>query len=496
MWSSITVLALALIVTAENATTYTGQQPREPSAQALQTEWLELLAEAIRGDAEAQFRAGVMYRDGTGVRRSDEQAAVWFRRAAEQGHALAQFNLSGYLYSGRGVSLDRSEAVVWCRKAAEQGVAGAQYLLGRLYQSGGGVAQSDAQAVFWYRKAAEQGFAEAQVDLGVMYAAGSGLPQSDAQAAVWFRKAAEQGNAAAQCFLGVMYEVGRGVPQDYTQAHKWLNLAASRAPSDKQAEYAAARNRVARMATPEQVAEAQRLAQTWTPAESSSNPSVDRAVSRAMPSVEPAIKWRRANPSQTEVLQLKAADKFPSTNPDVFERSAAAVVSLRGSQGTGTGFLITRDGLALTNHHVVDKQNGLSATLRDGRQLAVRVLRSSPDADVALIQVHCASDCFTLDLTRGNPTIGRDVYVIGNALALDFTLTRGIVSGLRLVRGVTLVQTDAAINPGNSGGPIIDAKTREVLAIVASKVTAEGAEGVGFGVAIGDALRVLGIQSQ
>ena len=136
------------------------------------------------------------------------------------------------------------------------------------------------------------------------------------------------------------------------------------------------------------------------------------------------------------------------------------------------------------------------SVLRDGRQLAVRILRSNPEADVALIQINCSSDCFTLDPARSSPRVGTEVHVIGNPLALDYTLTRGIVSGLRLAGGVTLVQTDAAINPGNSGGPIIDAKTREVVAIVSLKATAQGVEGLGFGIAISDALRVLGIQWQ
>ena len=67
--------------------------------------------------------------------------------------------------------------------------------------------------------------------------------------------------------------------------------------------------------------------------------------------------------------------------------------------------------------------------------------------------------------------------MIGNPLALDFTLTRGVGGGLRLAGGVTLLQTDAALNPGNSGGPIIDAKTREVVAIVWWKVSSQAAEG-------------------
>lgn len=227
-----------------------------------------------------------------------------------------------------------------------------------------------------------------------------------------------------------------------------------------------------------------------------SQPVSEAAPPRATaPSFAP-IKWRRATPSLSEIVELSAADRNPSPKTDKFERAADAVVRLRSSRGGGTGFLITRDGLALTNHHVVEDQNALQGTLRDGRRLSVRVLRSDAGADVALVQIDCATDCFTLDLATANPKVGKDVYVIGNPLELDYTLTRGVVSGLRLAGGITLLQTDAALNPGNSGGPILDAETGQVLGIVSWKVTGARAEGLGFGVAAPDAARVLGIQHQ
>lgn len=208
------------------------------------------------------------------------------------------------------------------------------------------------------------------------------------------------------------------------------------------------------------------------------------------------VNWRRPAPSADEILYVRHEDRNPRIHADRFERAADAVVRLDGPTGTATGFVITRDGLALTNHHVVENQTYLEASLRDGRRLPVRVLRSDSTADVALVQIDCAVDCFTLDLATMNPRVGADVHVIGNALALDHTLTRGIVSGLRLARGVTLIQTDAALNLGNSGGPIILAETGEVLAVVTWKVAGGTAEGLGFGVSVIDALRVLGIQYQ
>ena len=117
-----------------------------------------------------------------------------------------------------------------------------------------------------FRNLAEQGVADAQAFLGFMYAQGRGVPQDDAEAVRWHHQAAEQGHALAQAKLGAMYAMGRGVPQDYVQAHKWFNLAASRLSSSEQElrdKAVQARNGVASLMTPAQLAEAQQLAHEW-----------------------------------------------------------------------------------------------------------------------------------------------------------------------------------------------------------------------------------------
>jgi TPR repeat protein len=94
-----------------------------------------------------------------------------------------------------------------------------------------------------------------------MYAKGEGVPQDYVEAMKWYRLAADQGDADAQINLGVMYAKGDGVPQDYVLAHMWFNLAAAQRNSS------AVKNRdiaVSRM-TPDQLAEAQRLAREWKP---------------------------------------------------------------------------------------------------------------------------------------------------------------------------------------------------------------------------------------
>ncbi len=161
---------------------------------------------------------------------------------------------------------DYATALREWRPLAEQGNAAAQYNLGVMYNKGQGVPQDYGEAMKWYRKAAEQGIADAQHSLGVMYAKGRGVPQDYAEAVKWYRKAAEQGYALAQTNLGFMYHLGRGVPQDYSKAHMWFNLAASRYPPGEDRDRVVNnRDIVAKMMTPAQISEAQKLAREWRP---------------------------------------------------------------------------------------------------------------------------------------------------------------------------------------------------------------------------------------
>ena len=121
--------------------------------------------------------------------------------------------------------------------------------------------QDDAQAAKWTRLAADQGDASAQYNLALKYANGRGVPQDDAQKVKWLRLAADQGFAEAQFNLGGMYGSGQGVPQDFVQAHMWFNLAAAQGNENGKK----GRDLVAKIMTPQQIAQAQELARNWKP---------------------------------------------------------------------------------------------------------------------------------------------------------------------------------------------------------------------------------------
>jgi len=154
------------------------------------------------------------------------------------------------------------------RRLAAEGDVRAQSVLGLLYYGGRGVPQDNNEALRWFRHAADQDDATAQFHLGVMFSKGQGVPQDNAEAAKWFRRAADLGDAPAQYNLGLSYAEGEAGEPDNVSAHMWFNLAAAHFPaSDSGNRSAAVSNRdlVAKKMTPDQIAEAQRLAREWKP---------------------------------------------------------------------------------------------------------------------------------------------------------------------------------------------------------------------------------------
>jgi putative serine protease PepD len=164
-------------------------------------------------------------------------------------------------------------------------------------------------------------------------------------------------------------------------------------------------------------------------------------------------------------------------------------------QATGSGFVVSKDGLIVTNDHVVDGASQVQVKIgtSDKAQDAT-VVGADPSRDLALLKVD-GNDLPTLSLgDSSSVSVGDPTYAIGNPFGLDHTLTTGIVSALQRnlqapdgakISGA--IQTDAALNPGNSGGPLLDADGK-VIGVNSQIQTgsSNGAEGgnVGIGFAI------------
>lgn len=167
----------------------------------------------------------------------------------------------------------------------------------------------------------------------------------------------------------------------------------------------------------------------------------------------------------------------------------------RRQQGTGSGFIISRDGQIITNAHVVDGSDRVTVTLKDGRRFDGQVVGSDPVTDIAVVRIN-ANNLPTVVLGRSaDLQPGQWAIAIGNPLGLDNTVTAGIISALGRSSGqvgvpdkrVAFIQTDAAINPGNSGGPLLNDRG-EVIGVNTAII--QGAQGLGFAIPIETAQRV------
>lgn len=170
------------------------------------------------------------------------------------------------------------------------------------------------------------------------------------------------------------------------------------------------------------------------------------------------------------------------------------VVTIDTGVSSGTGFLVAR-GLVLTNKHVVSGAGSIRVKFADGSTTTAYVSATAVDADLALLRVNSeAATQSTLKLgSVRDVQVGQDVLAIGTALGvLRSTVTRGIVSAVRTVNGLTYVQTDAAINPGNSGGPLI-VGDGVVVGITTLKMAS--AESLGFAIGIDHAKALMQGQS-
>ena len=142
---------------------------------------------------------------------------------------------------------------------AEKGDHRAMYALGSMYSVGHGVPQDLNEAFKWFQKAASYGRPDAEYKLGLMYAQGLGVPQDYRKAINWYGKSAQKGYGLAQYRIGLMYAEGHGVPQDDIKAYAWLQTALSQGVEDAKDPLGT----IAGKLTPEQLAEAQTLAQSY-----------------------------------------------------------------------------------------------------------------------------------------------------------------------------------------------------------------------------------------
>lgn len=191
--------------------------------------FLKLLKQAETGNADAQFKVGIIYLDGDGVSKNEEAATSWFKLGAMAGDKAAQFNYGLHLELGIGVQKNLREAIRQYHKAAEQGHPKAQLNLGLCYQFGSGVRQSYKDAEKWLVKSASGGSAEGMFNLAVLYGDEAAGMVNRAKAVELYTEASDLGFAPAMFNLGVHYENGMGgLTPDKSKAMELYRKAAAK----------------------------------------------------------------------------------------------------------------------------------------------------------------------------------------------------------------------------------------------------------------------------
>jgi S1-C subfamily serine protease len=206
---------------------------------------------------------------------------------------------------------------------------------------------------------------------------------------------------------------------------------------------------------------------------------------------DPSSAALTPQPAFAAPLPVSSSAASAAPLEDLVSRVVPAVAFVQAGQARGTGFFIARDRL-LTNAHVIAGHTLVRLQVGEA-SLEARVGTVSTGTDLAVL--HVINPSPTQQVLRlgavGQARVGEEVIAVGSALGvLSNTVTRGIVSAVRQVGQVTLIQTDAAINPGNSGGPLIS-RSGLVIGVNSLRVAQQTAEGVAFAVAIDHATQLL-----
>jgi S1-C subfamily serine protease len=303
-------------------------------------------------------------------------------------------------------------------------MAEAQSNLGGGYAEGVGVPKDPAEAVKWIRKAADQGLAGAQSNLGTCYANGVGVRKDPTEAVKWYRKAAEQGNVDAQAAVGARYVLGDGVLKDYVEGHKWINLASAQGLDVAKKSLTT----VELLMTPDQIAEAQKLAREFKP----------RTVHGPI-SGESGVR--------------------------------------SGGPASGTGFFITEDGFLITNEHVIRDAAQVRLVTSAGL-ISAKVVKVDVANDLALLKAEGQFSPLPVAASRG-VKLGGTVATVGfpNIGLQGFAtkLAKGEIASLSGAQDdARHFQISVPVQPGNSGGALVDERGN-VVGVVSAKLNARAA---------------------
>ncbi|HUV04058.1 MAG TPA: trypsin-like peptidase domain-containing protein [Armatimonadota bacterium] len=220
----------------------------------------------------------------------------------------------------------------------------------------------------------------------------------------------------------------------------------------------------------------------------------ERLIGQARPAVTPGTAAGLCGPEENVIRVAKAVGPAVVS---VLNMQSPGLGQPEKRRGLGSGFIVSRDGLIVTNAHVISGADRVEVVLIGEKTVTARILGADPRIDIAILKIPKSNLPVVSFGDSGKLQPGQQAIAIGNPLGFERTVTVGVVSALnRTIPGGgaplrDLVQTDAAINPGNSGGPLLDSCGR-VIGVNTAVVEAEvGAGGLGFAVPINMARRAV-----
>lgn len=450
-------------------------------------------ASALQGNAEAQNKLGWMYQNGQGTSKDPVKAFNWFWAAAVQGNALAQLLLGSMYEDGEGVSKDLVQAFRWYHAAAVQGHLGAQFHIGVMYENGKGVSRDSVKAFNWYWASAVQGDLGAQKRLAVMYESGEGRSKNLFQSARWYRAAAAR-DPFSQIQLGEIYYTGKGVTKDPVEAAKWYRKAADIGIAKAQASlgvmYALGDGVVKDPVEGIKLLK-KAIAQGYTPAELSLGAVYYFGWGVPKDQVEGLAWYNIAAANDSTHNAVRDSAELEIGNAATLaaqQRSKEILASLRseqtggvqpanpdnGATSTGSGVEITTDGLILTAAHVVSGATQVDVVTSSGKKSA-QIVQVDAANDVALLK--CDGHFQPLSVSSSKAVeLGQTVFTIGfpnvGLQGISPKLTKGEISSLKGYQDDPREwQISVPVQPGNSGGPLFD-EEGNVIGVVQSKLNA------------------------
>jgi S1-C subfamily serine protease len=227
--------------------------------------------------------------------------------------------------------------------------------------------------------------------------------------------------------------------------------------------------------------------------------STTRATINPQAPLPPEDVLKELDPDERNNVRVYAAANKGAVNITT-EADGLGFFGDESSTGTGSGFVLDKQGHILTNYHVVQFASSVRVTLFDGTPHQAKVIGVDASTDVAVLLIKVpAEKLFPLALGDSSTVlVGQKILALGNPFGLERTLTAGIISSLdrslkakngRMIKGI--IQTDAAINPGNSGGPLLNSKGH-VIGLNTAIVSQVGqSAGISFAVPINAIARIL-----